>query len=230
MLGFKLAIVTAVGLFGLLGLSAPAFATNISVDNVQLPYSETLNLNGFIDGSSYSDNGQLAGQIVLTVNDISNQFALSVWCVDIFHDIVLGSSGEQYGIGALSTDNGIDASALNITQINDILALATYGNLLMQSAPTNQTSAEVQAAIWTVEYNNDNGNSLSVTGGTFTSTDIINLIATASASGGGGGELIALSGSQAQVFDSVPEPASLSLFGAGLLALCMVYRRRDRLS
>src|ERR1700690_4007273 len=55
-----------------LGLAplAPAFAVEINVDNVQLPYSESLNLNGTIDGSSYSADNQLAGQIALTVNTV----------------------------------------------------------------------------------------------------------------------------------------------------------------
>src|SRR5271166_3087682 len=67
---FQRAARAAAALIGLGGISAPALAANINVDNVQLPYSESLNLNGYIDGSSYSDNGQPAGQIVLTVNNI----------------------------------------------------------------------------------------------------------------------------------------------------------------
>src|SRR5271169_5083444 len=95
---FQSAALAAAALIGLGGVGAPAFAADVNVDNVQLPYWETLNLKGYIDGSSYSDNGQLAGQIVLTANDIGspNLYTLSVWCVDIFHDIALGGSGYRY--------------------------------------------------------------------------------------------------------------------------------------
>jgi len=226
------ASLAAASLIWLGSLAAPAVAGEISVDNVQLPYSETVNLNGFIDGSSYSDNGQLAGQIVLTVNNGSiasatGQYSLPVWCVDIFHNIFLGSSGFQFSEAALSSDNNSsNASALSTTQISDILALANYGNNLMRKDPTNQISAEVQAAIWTVEYNNANNN-LAVTGGDFTSADVTNLIADAVAAGGGGGQLISLNGIQQQVFDApVPEPASLGLLAASLFGIGFARRRK----
>ncbi len=226
MVSLKRAFLVVTALIGLATIAAPASAGTINVDNVQLPYYENLNLNGVIDGSSYSDNGQMSGQLLLTVNNVgsSSQYVLPVWCVDIFHDISLGGSGYTYSEGSLGTDNSNNPSALSTQQISEIGALASYGNQQMANAPSNALSAEIQAAIWTVEYNSGD-NSLTVSGGSFSATDVNNLIAAAGQAGGQGGQLIALNGGQAQVYDAVPEPASLAMLCFGLLSLGFVRRR-----
>jgi hypothetical protein len=226
-----LAAATALGLTPI----APALALDINVDNVQLPYYETVNLNGFIDGSSYNADDQLAGQIALTVNNVGSatQYQLPVWCVDIFHDIYLGSSGFQFSVGVLSTDNSAGTAnapaPLTTAQITEIVDLASYGNALMQSNPTNHTSALVQAAVWTAEYNNNSGNTLTVSGGDITAPEIADMIADAVSYGGSGGQLISLNGVQQQVFDApVPEPATLGLMAVSLLGIGVVRRHKTQ--
>ena len=219
-----LAVMTVIG-FG--GLAGPAFANSIYVDNVQLPYSETVSLSGTVDGSTVSSSGTLAGQLLLTVNNgttaSSNQYILPVWCMDLFHDISLGSSGIIYSLGGLATDNSNNPSNLTPQQINEITALANYGSVQMAANPSALLAAEVQAAIWTVEYNGGS-NSLTVTGSNFTSTNINTVIAAAAGTSGIAFQLSA-SGYQALI-EPVPEPASAALLGAGMFGLGFARRRK----
>jgi hypothetical protein len=227
----KRAVLAGLAMLALGGLAKPACAAEIYIDNVQLFYSENVNITGTVDGASVNVTGALAGQIVLTVNNgnssSTSQYILPVWCVDLFHDISLGASGIIYSLGGLDTDNSNSPTVLSAQQINEMTALAVYGNQQMALNPSNLLSAEVQAAIWTVEYSNGSGNSLSISSSNFTPTTIANLIATAGQGNGAAIQLIAMNGTQALI-DPVPEPASVGLLVAGLLGLGFA-RRRKRL-
>lgn len=145
----KRAGVVLVGVTAIL-LGSPASATTIHVTDVEVPYSESVTLSGGIFAPG-TDGIGIAGQIVLTT-DIGT---LDTWCVDLFHTVNIGGS-YTYMTGPLSTDNSGSSPAtsnpLSPTQIDEIEALAAYGNAVMLSSPSNLFSAALQAAIWDVEY------------------------------------------------------------------------------
>jgi hypothetical protein len=133
-----------------MALASPASATIINITDVEVPYYEGVTLSGgpFAPGS---DAIGIAGQIVLT----TNIGILGTWCVDVFHFINIGGS-YTYTIGPLLTDNSGSSpgtsNPLSSTQIDQIGALAAYGDAVMLSSPSNLFSAALQAAIWDVEY------------------------------------------------------------------------------
>ena len=136
----------------LLGMTASAYATNIDITNVQVPYGlyGVVLTGGDLPGSSpYSV--YLTGEIVLT----TQYGALATWCVDLFHDIELGGSYVYMTI-PLTTDNDgstpSNSAPLTTQQIDDISYLATIGTAEMNANPSNDLSAAIQAAIWQVEY------------------------------------------------------------------------------
>ncbi len=139
----------AATLAGAMVFAAPVSATTINITDVEVPYSESVTLTGGTLGGP--DAIGIAGQIVLT----TNLGTLGTWCVDLFHTINIGGS-YTYMTGPLLTDNSGSTPAtsnpLTSTQINQIEALAAYGNGVMLSSPSNPFSAALQAAIWDVEY------------------------------------------------------------------------------
>jgi hypothetical protein len=136
-------------LVGAIALVAPASAAIINVTDVEVPYSESVTLSGGTLGGPEAIG--IAGQILLT----TNIGVLGTWCVDLYHTVNIGGS-YTYVTGPLLTDNSGSSPAtsnpLTSTQINQIEALAAYGNGVMLSSPSNPFSAALQAAIWDVEY------------------------------------------------------------------------------
>ncbi len=176
-----------------------------------MPYSEYTNITGTVDGSSVNDSNVITGQIVLTAHDQGPppgpDFTIPAWCVDLFHTISLGTGHSYlYNEGSLSTDNSLHPSALTADQISKIGDLVAYGDNLMQTSPSDLNSALVQAAIWTVEYNNSAiSNTLTVTGGGIDPATIAQTIADAVAYGGQAGQLVSLEGNQGLTY-RVPAP------------------------
>jgi hypothetical protein len=61
--------------------------------------------SGTVDGSTVGPESEHAVQIVLTVNpgtsaNTSTEYDLATWCVDLFHNMNVPSSGEIYTLGA----------------------------------------------------------------------------------------------------------------------------------
>lgn len=246
---FAHSFLAAASMSALAVVAAPALANQmLYVDNVQVPLSESTTITGTVDGMAVSDSA-ITGQIVLTVNpgstsDTSTEYNLAVWCIDLFHNIVLGSSGEQFLEEPLSTSSTDNSTAQNPTdltqtQVNEISDLVAYGNSLLSQSSTRTAlnSALVQSAIWTVEYNNPDGNygpnTLMVTGAGIDQTSIGNVIMAAEADGGTAGQLAGLNGVQGQVYET-PAPLvgnglpSVLAIGGILLGVSLVGCTRKR--
>jgi hypothetical protein len=242
---FTHASLAAAGFIGLAGLAAPAFADPmLYVDNVATnpplgnSVDSNVTLQGTVDGTSVGPEPEFAVEVVLTVNpgtsaNPSTEYTLPTWCVDIFHDIFVPSSGETYSVGSLTTDNSLNPTALTSTQIQEIGDLVNYGDNLMQTSPSALVAAEVQSAIWTVEYNGGiNGtNQLTVssTSNAFSTLDITNTIHAAESYGGTAGQLISLAGVQGQAFATPAPPIGSGLPGVlavgGLLFGARLFER-----
>ena len=145
---FTHASLAAAGFIGQAGLGAPRIrrpdvllshnvATNPPLGN---SVDSNVTLQGTVDGTSVGPEPEFAVEVVLTVNpgtsaNPSTEYTLPTWCVDIFHDIFVPSSGETYSVGSLTTYSSLNPTALTSTQIQEIGDLVNYGDNLMQTSP-----------------------------------------------------------------------------------------------
>jgi len=143
-----------------LAIAAPAGALTLVSASM-----DTANIAN-ISGGIYGPGGVNAydAPVTFVANDGAGDFSFTAFCVDIYHDMFLGTlnapTGFQYHEEALVYDSSTSTSAqqngilLTLTQLNKVKALVNYGAFLMASGASDlgHKLAAVQAGIWQVEY------------------------------------------------------------------------------
>jgi hypothetical protein len=217
------------------GSVANANATDIGITNVGFS-GDTTSLSGMINGSPFNESA-LTGLIILTTTGGNT---VPVFCIDLFHDINLGSYNPAlpYTTGTIVADSsmspaGTGGNPLNPPVPGEIQALTNLGSAYFSKGTgTADIYAGLQGAIWTIEYS-ANGNNLTVDGGATVNALIAGDIAYATAHPasysialypGAGGQAFG----SGQGFTAVPEPASWAMMLAGFAGLGFLGYRRNK--
>ena len=213
-------------------LSLVALATALAFTGASA-YADTLNLGTSVGSFTFKINGQTetagGGNFVGSSAVIGGKTVdfSAVYCVDLFDSI---SNGHSYN--ATFNPNGV----VNGSAVNNAAEIAWL--ILNTTVTTTEQSEGLQAAIWEVEY----GTHFSlVTGGLVASAETADLAALGNKTGSIGAlewisstqgsgrdqdQLQGLVGLPNDPPPPVPEPATLSLFGTGILGLAALVRRR----
>lgn len=242
MLSLRDKLTIAAVIAGALTWAGPAAAGTIDITNVQVPLYQAITLSGGTNPVPYGYIS-IAGEIVLTT---SNDGTLDTFCVDLFHDIYLGGSYTYFPV-ADNTDNSTDAGPppgpypLTAEQIAEMTAFADYGAYTLQNgipAPyagdPSAWSAAIQAAIWDAEYGT------TATGSTDFEIDLAYIDGLWLGGfldgynwgyeiGDGSYDQGVYVANGQQLWDTAPEPTTIALFGAGLIGLGALRRRRKTL-
>lgn len=136
---------------GALAAAAPAGAVTLLSATMNTSYTAVIN------GPSVNVNAYI-GPVTFT----TNLDPITAYCVDIFHDMSLGSlnggAGYAYHDEALTTDNststpsGQSGVALSGLQLNEISALLNFSLTLNPLDPSfGAKRAGIQGAIWEIE-------------------------------------------------------------------------------
>lgn len=206
------------------GHAATYYITNVSLDN------------GF-DISINGSSPQLAGAIGLTLQ--GNPNTVWVWCVDIYHEIVLGSylaNPLPYVTNPVTTDSSGAQSGTGNTLASpipgEIATLAGIGTGIANANGDPNALSAIQGAIWQIEYG------VPVTSGNAGDDALIaNYVSLAQANPKAGGDPNGLYpvgpggvgfGTTQGFSLGVPEPATWATMLIGLGMIGAVARRRHK--